>query len=88
MPNKHSHDDIGTVLPQKSHELHVATFETRRQHCWKGTEAPRKCAQGPKGIHQSIETSRETHGLDAARRPRWMTAAIKDGAKRDDFFAG
>jgi hypothetical protein len=69
-------DDIGTVLQQKSQELQSQLSRLGDSIVGKGRN---------KGIHQVSSKSGNTwSGLGA--QPRWMTAAIKDGAKRDDFL--
>jgi DNA-binding protein H-NS len=78
-------DDIGTVLQQKSHELQsqlsrlgdsiVGNGRKRRGSALKGRKAP---------IKYRDKSGNAWSGRGA--QPRWMTAAIKDGAKRDDFL--
>jgi DNA-binding protein H-NS len=78
-------DDIGTVLRQKTDQLRsqlsrlgdtvVGNGRERRGSALKGRKAP---------IKYRDKSGNAWSGRGA--HPRWMTAAIKDGAKRDDFL--
>jgi DNA-binding protein H-NS len=78
-------DDIGTVLRKKSDELQsqlsrlgdsiVGNGRKRRASTLKGRKAP---------IKYRDKSGNAWSGRGV--QPRWMTAAIKGGAKRDDFL--
>jgi len=78
-------DDIGTVLQQKSHELQTQLSRLGGSIAGNGHKRRASALKGRKAPIKYRDKSGNTWSGRGAQ-PRWMTAAIKDGAKRDDFL--
>jgi DNA-binding protein H-NS len=78
-------DDIGTVLQQKSSELQSQLSRLGDSIVGQGRKRRASALKGRKAaIKYRDKSGNKWSGRGA--QPRWMTAAIKDGAKRDDFL--
>jgi DNA-binding protein H-NS len=79
-------DDIGTVLSQKANQLKGQLVRLGGDMV--GIGRGRRGASPLKGRKAAIKYRDKSgnHWSGRGAQPRWMTAAIKAGAKRDDFL--
>jgi DNA-binding protein H-NS len=78
-------DDIGALLEKKSHELQSQLSRLGDGIVGNGRKRGASALKGRKAPVKYRDKSGNTWSGRGAQ-PRWMTAAIKDGAKRDDFL--
>lgn len=78
-------DDIGALLEKKSHELQSQLSRLGDSIVGNGRKRGASSLKGRKAPVKYRDKSGNTWSGRGAQ-PRWMTAAIKDGAKRDDFL--
>jgi DNA-binding protein H-NS len=79
-------DDIGAVLSQKANQLQGQL--ARLGGDMVGIRRGRRGASPLMGRKAAIKYRDKAgnHWSGRGAQPRWMTAAIKDGAKREDFL--
>jgi DNA-binding protein H-NS len=79
-------DDIGTVLSQKANQLKGQLAQLGGEMT--GGGRGRRGASHLKGRKAAIKYRDKSgnHWSGRGALPRWMTAAIKAGAKREDFL--
>ena len=87
-------DDVTTALSSQA-----AAMQNQLQALgeWSGVSSPAKKRGRPPGTTSSLKGRKAkvkyrdkdgNHWSGRGAQPRWMTAAIKAGAKRDDFLVG
>ena len=83
-------DDIGAVLGRKADELKQQLSRLGDGGSISSSRlasAGRRTLKGRK-VPPKYRDSAGNHWSGRGAQPRWMTAAIKAGAKRDDFLVG
>src|SRR3977135_685020 len=81
-------DDISAVLSRKTDELKSQLSRLTDGDWGSSGRATGRKASGLKGRKAPIKyrDNSGNHWSGRGAQPRWMTAAIKTGAKRDDFL--